>query len=1349
MTRCNVIISRTVLFLCLNTIAVTIYSQYSLGHLSVNDGLTHSDVVAVVQDTSGIIWLGTNNGLNRYDGYTFQSFKHDFEDTLSLPNNRIKHLFCDSGNRLWIATERNSISYYDPVTGFFYDVPLGKSYREYVAQIVEDEQGNTWYVTDQGSLNRLEWREGRYHSIGFLMPLEVTISEILSFDAKIWIGTMEDGLWALDIKKGKIDRVEAHVFSAAYSLEVKDSTLLVASDRGLYKMKAPGTWEALYHWEDKMVSDIVVDHNEDIWIGVYDGGMIQLQGQNGEYTDSSWYTAPSTLRTNRVNDLLIDSFDVLWIGTSGGGAHFIDLGAKPFKTINSENTLIPDNYVTAIYEEDNDLWVGTRNGLARRRGPGDVSVYARGEHISALHKDRYGQFWVGTRFSGLRLLQEDGSVQEFTQQQEQGLSSDQVIGIGEDGFGRLWVVTFDQGATLIDVATKKVLAYLDKDNYLPTNNLTYVYPDPGQRNVTWIGTRDSGLLKLSFPSTSQVSVKQYQFDSKDTTSISSNYVWPILRTRQEELWVGTIGGGLNKLVETAGGVTFQHFTEKDGLADNDVESILADNLGNLWIGGRGLVQFDPGDNSFVVYDVNDGLQSNSFKIGAAFKNKQGLLYFGGINGLNFFDPKEIKANPHQPKIIFDDLKIFNRSVGVGENVNNRVLLPKKLNYLSTITLKASENEFTIDLLGLHYGNPGQNKYAYKLEGYSQDWTYQDAGQRRVTFSNLRADTYQLKTKVANSDGRWSDIRGLTITILPPWWATWWAFLGYTFIIFALLYVYGLLMRRQSSLKHDLLLAEKEKDLNQQKIKFFTNISHEIRTPLTLIHAPLEEVIEDGPGVSGYSEKLTLVQKNVNRLLALTNQLLNFRKMDSGNMTLQVAGGNIIKFAKEIFLVFQHVAKEKGIEYTFQASQDPIQLTFDRDKFEIVLTNLVSNAFKYTKAGGKVDIIIRSVGEDKENAVFENVKGKEKLSGNYLEITVRDNGIGMSKNDAGKVFDRFYQVKDLDTLSIHGTGIGLSLVKGIVDLHKGEIKVKSVKDKGSNFTLKIPFGSAHFDRSSLLADFKDSDNSAHYDVPAATGQEVDPIEEPSPMKRCILVVEDNKDVLTYLNSHLERTYKVIVALNGKQGLEKAKQHLPDFIISDVMMPEMDGLEMLSQLKKDPNLSFIPVILLTARTATVYELEGVGTGAHDYITKPFNIKVLTAKIANILAARENFKTYYEAHIQLNPAATSDLPNAEQKFLDDITRLVIDNLVNDDFSVQVLVKEMGMSQSACYKRIKELTGRSAVQFIRDIRLRRAAELLSGGELNVSEVAYSVGINDLKYFREKFKEQYGCNPSDYHGKG
>ncbi|MCG8309262.1 MAG: response regulator [Cytophagales bacterium] len=1341
-------ISRVVLLLCLNAIVITALSQYSFNQLSVNEGLTHSDVVAVVQDTSGIIWLGTNNGLNRYDGYTFKVFKHDFEDSLSLPSNRIKNLFCDSRNRIWIATQKSSLSYYEPATGYFYDVPLGKgkNYSEWVKQIMEDEEGNLWYLTNRGSLNKLEWRDDHYQTVGFFMPLEFTISEILAFDSRIWIGTRRSGLWELNPQNGKISRVTGP-FRSAYSMNVLDDTLIVASDQGLYKMAGKKGWEKLFHWEDKFISDIAIDYNRDIWVGFFNGGVLRLQAQSGKYADSYLYTACNHLITNRINDLLIGAFDILWIGTSGGGVHFADLRSKPFKTINSENTAVPDNYITAIYEDEGNLWIGTRNGLARSCISGEISYYEKGRHISALYKDRSGQFWVGTRFNGLRCLEENGSMQKFNRWQERGLSSNEVIGIDEDSFGRLWIVTFRHGMTLMDARTKKVLAYLNRDNYLPTNNLTYVYPDPVQPDVTWVGTRDAGLLKLSCPEISQVSVEQYQFDRKDPSSISSNYVWPILRTSGHELWVGTIGGGLNKLVETDEGVLFQHFTEKDGLADNDVESILVDNDGNLWIGGKGLVQFDPIRNSIVAYDVNDGLQSNSFKIGAAFKNQQGLLYFGGINGLNYFDPQEITANLHTPKVIFDDLKIFNRRVTVGERVNNRILLPKKLNYLPEITLKASENQFTIDLLGLHYSNPGQNKYAYKLEGYSQDWTYHEADQRHITFSNLKAGTYRFNTRVSNSDGKWSDIRSLIITILPPWWAAWWAFIIYAFIIFVLLYIYGFLMRRQSALKHELLLAEKEKDLNHQKIKFFTNISHEIRTPLTLIHGPLEEIIVDGPGVCGFLEKLNLIRKNVDRLLALTNQLLNFGKMDSGKMTLQAAEGNIVKFAQEIFLVFRHAAKERGIAYTFEVARNPVKLTFDRDKFEIVLTNLISNAFKYTKAGGKVDVLLRPVGKDTKDAVFEKVKSKTKLSNNYLEITIRDNGIGMSKGDVGKIFDHFYQVKDLDTLSIHGTGIGLSLVKGIVDLHKGEIKVKSAKGKGSGFTLKIPFGSAHFDASSLLEDFKDSDHRAHYDVPGPGEQIVSSEIQPG-MKRCILIVEDNKDVLTYLNSHLERTYKVITALNGRQGLEKARRHLPDFIISDVMMPEMDGLEMLSLIKKDPDLSFIPVILLTARTAMVYELEGVGAGAHDYIHKPFNIKVLLAKITSILATRENFKIYYKAHINLRSNATASLPNAEQKFLDDITNLVIDNLVNDDFSVQMMVRAMGMSQSACYKRIKELTGRSAVQFIRDIRLRRAAKLLNKGELNVSEVAFSVGINDLKYFREKFKEQYGCNPSDYQAK-
>ncbi|WP_185154190.1 two-component regulator propeller domain-containing protein [Fulvivirga sp. M361] len=1344
--KCCLLKRHVVWLFCLQVVSQAAFSQYSLNHLSVNDGLTHSDVVAIVQDISGIIWLGTNNGLNRYDGYTFQTFKHDFEDSLSLPNNRMKDLFCDSRNRVWMVTEKNFISYYESETGRFCNMLIGNSESEEIEQIVEDDEGNIWYWTTQGRLNKITWTDDGYNLTHFSMPLEVTILEILAFDSKVWIGTKAHGLWQLETGNGKISRVHTGLFRSAYSMGVLDDVLIVATDRGLYRMSGMAGWEALFLWEDRSISDIVVDYHKNIWVGVYDGGVVQLKRkQDGKYILGYTYTVSNQLSTNRVNDLMIDSFDVLWIGTSGGGAYFIDLQAKPFQVINNTNTTIPDNYVTAIHEDHDQLWVGTRHGLARVNAAGEVTVYEPERHISALHRDRTGQLWIGTRFNGLRLLQKDGTIQEFSSRGKQGLCSDKVIGISEDAFGRLWIATFNQGVTLMDIATKKILASLNENNYLPTNNLTYIYSDPQNAHVIWLGTRDAGLLKLSFPGISKMAVENYRFSVTDRSSISSNYVWPVLRTSSNTLWVGTIGGGLNKAVESPSGVVFQHFTEKDGLADNDIESILEDNSGSLWLGGKGLVRFDPKDSSFVAYDVNDGLQSNSFKIGAAFKNDKGQLYFGGINGLNYFDPEKIIPNPHKPKVIFDDLKIFNRSVSVGERIHDRVLLPKKLDYLPEITLKAAENEFTIDLLGLHYANPGQNKYAYKLEGYSQDWVYQNADQRRVTFSNLRAGSYRFMAKVSNSDGQWSENRILRINILPPWWATWWAFFAYSLLILGLLYLYGFLMRRQSALRHDLVLAEKEKDLNKQKIRFFTNISHEIRTPLTLIHSPLEEIIEEGPGVIGFSEKLGLIQKNVNRLLALTNQLLNFRKMESGNMVLQVAEGNFIKFAREICLAFQHMAHEKKIRYNFQIDRESTQLTFDRDKFEIILTNLISNAIKYTKAGGRIDIQMRSVGNDAEEAIFEKIKGKNRLSNHYLEIGVRDNGIGMSKEEVGKIFDRFYQVGGLDTLSIHGTGIGLALVKGIIDLHKGEIKVKSIRGKGSEFIVKIPFGSAHFDKLLLLKDFRDSDDRIHYPSMEEEPQIIEHKSEPSAIKQCVLIVEDNKDVLTYLGKHLRQRYRVVCAADGKEGLSKAHHYLPDLIISDVMMPEMDGLEMLSAIKRDPDLSFIPVILLTARTATVYELEGVGIGAHDYITKPFNIRILLAKVASILATRENFKRYYEAHIRLQPVTEAILPNSEQKFLDEITGLVIDNLTTDNFSVQMMVREMGMSQSACYKRIKELTGRSAVQFIRDIRLKRSAELLLTGELNVSEVAYSVGINDLKYYREKFKEQYGCNPSDY----
>ncbi|MBK0384062.1 response regulator [Pedobacter sp. SD-b] len=1334
----------SILFFCL-TFLIS-HAQHLINQLSVNQGLSHSDVSVMLQDKSGFIWLGTNNGLNRFDGYDFKVFKNDLNDENSLPNNRIKSLLCDSKNRIWIASETNVIAYYDPVSGRFKKIPLSEKKYRFGTQIIEDEQENIWVTTNTNELLKLQLKNDSVENSGVLLPFKSDIVSISSFMSQIWICTSADGLWRFNQNTGEIKPVEKEGILQPFSIKKLGDQLLVGASNGVFSINNRSKIKQLYHGKLSRVSSLIKDYKNDIWVGLFDEGVLWLQPDSGgNYQLKQVYNAKNLLSTNRINQLFIDSFDILWIATSGGGVHYIDLRAKPFALINKENSTIPDNYITAIYENQNNYWIGTRSGLTEYNKKTGTSFLKTDGHIAAIFEDRNGQLWVSKRYDGLWVYKNDQLLKIFKADTSGEFPTSEIMGAAEDNFGRIWAATFNKGVVIIDAATKNVLSELNIKSYLPTNNLNFLYLDPKLKGVAWLGSRDKGLLKVSFKDLSKISVTKYEFDPKDSTSLGSNYVWPILRSSKGDLWVGALGAGLNKLIINGKKEGFKRYTEKDGLPDNDIESILEDNAGNLWLGGKGLTKFNPQKQTFFVYDVKDGLQSNSFKIGAAFKNKRGILYFGGINGLNYFNPALIVPNPHKPKLIFDELKILNKTINIGDNIHGRIILNQRLNHINKLEFKANENEFTIELLALHYSNPYKNKYAYKLEGYSNNWVYLTADQRKITFANLPSGNYQFMAKVSNNDGLWSDVRTLEIKILPPWWASWWAYTIYMVIILIALYYYAEFVKRQSQLKNELIIAEKERNLNDEKMKFFTSISHEIRTPLTLIHGPLDDIIQAESDNRKHLDKLSLIRKNVNRLLNLTNQLLDFRKMETGNMQLSVAEGNITAFTKEIYRFFQGLAEEKNIDYRFHSIPERINLTFDRNNFEIILTNLISNAIKYTKNKGEISVSLNAIGSDWLPGVFSETQNGFKLSGNYLEIVIKDTGIGMSPKDLQRIFDRYYQVKSLSTLSIHGTGIGLALVKGLVELHHGEIEVESLENVGSRFIIKIPFGNKHFSEEVILKDFKKSDDRTFYideyiQEPDETKEEV----EGNELKKRILLVEDNAEVQGYLNGHLKKEYKVILASNGREGYEKAGFYLPDIIISDVMMPEMDGLEMLGKLKKDINLSFIPVILLTARTANLYELEGIEIGAQDYITKPFNINVLKGKIANILLARENYRATY-ASLAKNEISTLKLPNSEQKFLDKIYKLVLNNLLNEEFSVQKLVQEMGMSQSSCYKRIKELTGRSAVQLIRDIRLQRAAELIKKEEYNISEVAFMVGINDQKHFREKFKEQFGCTPSEF----
>ncbi|MGB7393091.1 MAG: two-component regulator propeller domain-containing protein, partial [Pricia sp.] len=694
------------------------YPQHPINQKSVNEGLSHSDVMVVMQDKSGFVWMGTNNGLNRFDGYDFSIYKSDLNDKNSLPNNRIRSLLTDSQNRIWIATESNQLSFYNPTSDDFSIVPIDDgSYSGHGTNLIQDGLGKIWYSTNKADLFTIEEGDGTYKTSKIILPFEGEILDVLYFKSHVWVNTRSKGIWRVDCSSKKAKRFDKPIFRETYSLTKHEDQIYVSTPEGIFSIDEELEIRNLYEGSLQEVSQLAIDYKSNIWVGLHNNGMLLLQKTlSGNYVIKTEYTSANYLSTNRVNDLLIDSFDILWIGTSGGGTHYIDLRAKPFQIIDRENSKLSDNYITAITGEGENLWIGTRSGLAYYNEQDKTSEIITGGHISSLYLDENGFLWVGKRFDGLWLYKNGKLIRSY-KEKDDGLPSNEVIGVGADHLDRLWVITFDNGGVILD-DEGKALTYLNESNVLPTNNLSYLYFDDKLPNTCWISSIDKGLSKLVYNDSTISSVTNYRFNVNDSTSLGSDYVWPVLRSSSGNLWVGTLGGGLNKMIEDTDEPLFRRYTTTEGLPDNDIESLLEDGTGHLWIGGRGLTRLDPETEELDHFDFKDGLQSNSFKIGSAFKNREGILYFGGIDGLNYFNPRLINANPYRPELIFDELEVLNSSVGIGEKLNDRVVLNKALSHKNQLEFRHNENEFSIELLGIHYSNPQKNEYAYQLEGYT-------------------------------------------------------------------------------------------------------------------------------------------------------------------------------------------------------------------------------------------------------------------------------------------------------------------------------------------------------------------------------------------------------------------------------------------------------------------------------------------------------------------------------------------------------------------------------------------------------------------------------------------------------
>ncbi|GAB3951187.1 two-component regulator propeller domain-containing protein [Spirosoma harenae] len=1367
-------------------------SSFRFEHLTVNDGLSHSDAMAVAQDQEGFIWIATNKGVNRYDGYEIKHYILPIDNENGLSNNRVRSLHVTVQGIIWAGTEGGGLNVYNPNRDQFVRVngsqlnANGRSLlhalaRTEITAIVSSRQGLIWVSTRQQGLFVLQSsREGVIQSIKqvkLAIPSGTTpdIRDLIidPFE-NVWIATYSEGLFVIPASQPEAVAKLANTFDKAPILALaidQEAGLWVGTNRQVAwisdsKLRARQAHDPyILPQTFRSIGCLHRDSFGHLWIGTDFGlSMVPVQlsaggspAISGEMTTYWPLDAdPFSINSGRVHCILEDRFQVLWLAASAGGLNKIDLRQKPFGHLCrqlSQQPTLSNNYINSVYKEEAKgiLWIATRNGissydLARKKYqnyfsrelPGNVT----GMDVASIFQDSDGTIWFGSRYDGLISLRRQNGQNVFkTYPEHDGLFRNLEC-ILEDKFGTLWLSSFSNGLTRMSRDGRVLATYTTDNSRLPTDQFTFLLYDKDS-DVLWASTRDAGVLKLRISADRLEILNQFKHDPHNTASLRVNYAWPLTKDRWGTLWVGTIGGGLHQIKRTKDGREI--IQRCSWLPDSDVESILQDDKGNLWLGSEGLVRVQPKTHHVLRYNIVDGLQSNSFKIGAACRSSDGTLYFGGINGITYLQPRLIQANPYPPFVRITGLSISNQPIGVGQLVNGRVLIQEPLNKPQSLRIKATENDFSISFVGLNFANPKKHRYMYQLVGYNDNWVQLAPGQRMANFANLPAGNYTFQVKAENGEGQWTHHPAtLRLSILPPWWKTWWAYALYTVLFGGALLLARRILLQQQALKNKIAFEhfqyEKEKELSELKLEFFTNVSHELRTPLTLILGPMEELAASAWKFSSMKDKVLLVHQQTRRLLSLINQLLDFRKMESQHIPLHAVKSDAGSFLTELFLMFKLKAEEQHIHYTIHTLPEPIMLYFDRSKLEVAIINVLSNALKYTPADRGVQLRVSVVGDPGQPACFQ----QHKLVNNFLEITVRDEGVGIRPDDLSRVFDVYYQATRTETMRVVGTGIGLSLVKQFIERHGGEVAIASQVDQGTTFTIRMPFGKEHLPASDLAEEASIATLLKESEVYIDTLAELSPVTALVPTTLRLLVVEDNSEVRHYINHLFAAKFEVYTAVDGIDGWEKAMEILPDVIISDIMMPRSDGLELCKKIKQHPKTLHIPVVLLTARVAVVHEIEGLETGADEYISKPFNPDLLIAKVNTLVYNRLKLRQYYQQKILLEPTQVL-IPDADKAFLETAMTIVETNMTEPEFSVQELVKEMAMSRSVFYRRIKSITGHSAVEFINDVRMKRAAQLLTTSQLRVSEVCALVGLEDVKYFRKAFQQVHGLSPSDY----
>ena len=1318
-------------------------NSYLATVLSNKNGLLNNYVTRVVSDSLNIKWIATRGGLTKYNGKTFTDYVPG-DDFPNLWNENIETLFIDRSNNLWIGTKSGGISRLDLVSNtienYNHLLKPSKSTQLQVMSIAQDKEGNIWVGTWSNGVYIISI-DGKFKLIKNIRTSTPVLEVLCDSKGNVWFGD-DTMLHQYDSKANKIDTFNVGRVISDILEDQKREKLWVATIGREYTYREgrlTDNYEILdfYDYKAQRIGKIntpgvdsdygrylALDKENNLFIGTWGFGLYRSSGDLTNFKKIKLFNNPADAENiihQTILDIHVDQNNFIWLSMAYGGV--IKLTKK-----------------SGFFNASQDV--------APARLPNDFN-------IQVIHKNKQG-YWIGTSESGL-LHGRDLSSLDYIKE----TIDEKVYSIYQ--YENMLFVGLEFGVKVFDLNTKKIIMSS------PLKKVTSFLID--EENQIWIGTQQIGLITV--PLDQFENSDRYEYFNIDNQKIKSNRIGQIAHDPyRKEIWIATYNGmylwdrrqgklirhdeflkgvlpsiiinnlhfnkdfiwvgtpsGLVKLVQDGERYSIKSkFDKENGLKSDFICSITDDNKGNMWFSTISeIVKIDKSNANFTGFDQINGIETSTFNFRSFYKSETGTLFFGGIDNITFFNPDEIKTYDTYPEITWTDVKVNNESLTPGKILNGEKL-ESNVEYLDKITLTHRDKSLQIGFAFNDYQGDLNATFRYRLKGLQENWFELNTSDN-LNFNSLPTGSYTLQIEGTRNGKTWVKSKELGISVLPSAWLSWWAISIYGAALIGLLLFYITMRSRELRLKRNLEVAtiekEKEAQLTAAKLGFFTNISHEFRTPLTLILGPLEELISKSDQDLDRLTKLEIMQKNANRLLDLINQLLDFRKADKGKLDLKVADGNFVRFAKEVFLYFKEMAKSKDIKYEFVTSADAVNLQFDRGKMEIVLSNLLSNAFKNTPAGGEI--------------ILKIVKDSD-----YLQVSILDSGKGISEVELKKIFDRFYQIKDSSSAKMVGSGIGLSFSKAIVELHKGRIKARNRKAKGAEFTFKLPL-ETQFDSTQLANARINTELIENY-------MEIVPgFHKDSDMKansgETILIVDDNEDIKDYLHKIFLEDYKVVSASDGVEGYQIALEQVPDIIISDVMMPRKDGLEMCKDLKTNIITSHIPIILLTARTASVYEIEGLLNGADAYVTKPFNPNVIKARLKSILDTRIKLRKYYQNKIMFGPnkKEVESEENTDEALLNELITYVEEHLTDSSFGIENLMEKLCVSQPTLYRKLKSLTDLSPSAFIRSIRLKKAAELILTKDYKLSYIAYEVGFNDYKYFKSSFKKQFNCLPSMY----